>query len=1796
MTNNKSGKRKSKKNEENSTEVSGNFHQGDIIDGDKVRGNLLEADEYIGREEIIEQIEFEGQESSLGDEEDIKTFSSGLSDLLDSLPPVATESSNIVSPINLRVEGDAHIGDIISGDKVQGHKIVIDKYIQRQVILKRQILPDYEGIPPKPGNSPYKGLQAYSKHDADLFFGREKLIVELVSRLQQTNLLTVVGASGSGKSSVVQAGVVPFIEQSISLGGLKEYSGLWEAIVITPTDKPLDNFASNVFSAQPDTQQLRLQFETREDLLAKALVSYAGQHSKNILFVVDQFEELFTQCQDEAQRRAFIQNIVAAAQMQSQPFKIILTLRSDFYTESIQYGELAPLLETHQVIVGTMKPSEMAEAILQPAALGRWKVLDGLVEEMIEDVANEPGSLPLLSHALFETWRRRRGPLMTLTGYREAGGVRGAIAQTAENTYQELSSDLQTRTRQIFKRLTGTVEETQDTRRRIFKKELYLDQKTTVVIDQLSRARLVTVDQESVEVAHEAVIREWPRLQSWLDEDREGLIIHRRLTLAALGWDEKSKDKSILFRGSRLQETMKWAANHPTDLNELENLFLRKSLNLRSRGRATVVGVLGVIFAIILIALFIVNGQNQQLQVETDARATSESAAIEAEATAVQEAIARATSEANAIAEGIRANNEAEAALAAEATAVANEILANSEKDRANQQAQVSRAREIIAQSIAVQEIDPQLSLLLAIESLNIPTDPENSHLPTALQTIRETLNQVGGLGLSGHENWISTIGFSPDNHWFASASSLDGTVFLWNLTKPNPQSDPVMLEGHKDAVMALAFSPDGQWLATGGGGDIVADPQNLLTSLFSANESLLNSVEEEYDNSIRLWSLKSLDTEQSPILLKGHQDRIRSLTMSPDGRWLVSASMDTTVRVWDMNNLNGDPTTLTNHTSTVQTVEISFDGKWLLTGDETGLVLLWDLTIPLQVQEPIHLAELDYGVWASAISPDGRWVAIGDLGGNIRIWEVSGAGPMGDPFIRPAHDKGILALSFSPDGNWFVTGSGDGTAKIWPWTDEPLGENFFTTPKIADGAVTTVTFTPGSRWLITTAEKLGGTTVQSDKVIRFWDLYANSPNESPIILEGFNDELVGVAVSPDGHWLGAGSADQTARLWYLRDETEKSSLTAMVANPLALPAHENGILTTAISQDNHWLATGSADNTTRLWDLSTISMTPLGSQSISYHVLTGQEEQIYTLAFSKDSRWLATGSDDFTVYLWDLNRSDFADEPFILPDHKGYINVVDFSPDSHWLVTASSDNTARLWDLTSENPSLSSIVLEGHDHSVVSAAFSRDNRWLMTGSNDAVIRLWDLTSADPSQASILLEGHTRQILAADFSADGRWLVTGSADGTARLWDLQATPTSSLQLSGHSGYVLDVALSNDNRWLATSGADETVRLWDLSSEEVNKNVTVLYGHEGWVGNVIFSPDSSILASGSFDGSVRLWDLTSENPAYSPEVLSTNGEAIVTMAMSSDAHWLVTGGQDGDLTDTQAKNLGMPRIWPLQAEDLISLACQVAGRNFSFDEWNQYFVGDTYRLTCPDNPLHPSWRQTGRLLAKNGDIEAAIVLFEALLKLEPGLNLRPQEEANKYAAEGLLEDGILLTRGLIVTDVINGLDDFQDAIDMFAQALELDPALEIEPEGLTKQLAAPLLRGKAIDLVEEGEIDKGLAALDLAISFDLDFTLPVDDLGSLCWYGGLWEEPSAVVGYCDQAIELDPERGNLYGSRGLVRTLLGDYSGAITDFEIAVGWWRSIDEESRWIGTFENWILSLENGENPIDQETLESLR
>ena len=1124
---------------------------------------------------------------------------------------------------------------------------------------------------PTPGTPPFKGLQYFDEEDSDLFFGRELLTAKLVQRLSETRFLSVViGASGSGKSSLVRAGLLPALKKGDPLlDGTRppKDSTEWHIHIITPTAHPLEALATELTrDSESVTATATLLDDVMREPRSLSLFLTRKYPKGHTLLVMDQFEELFTLCRDEFEREAFIDNLLSAVTPENSHISLIVTLRADFYAHLSQYPELRELVARHQEYIGPMTPEELRRAIEEPARRGHWEFEPGLVDLILRDVGDEPGALPLLSHALLETWKRRAGHMLTLKGYADAGGVHGAIAHTAESVYQNLSEEEQFIARNIFLRLTELGEGTEDTRRRALFNELMSQEgdASTIrnVLNILADARLLTLSEETAEVAHEALIREWPTLREWLNQDREGLRLHRHLTEAARDWELLGRDPGALYRGAHLARARESAALHPNALNIEERAFLNASL--------------------------------EQEQHEQREREEQQERELEAAQKLAETERARAEEQAHSAAHLRKRSFYLTLALAIAMVSIGVAVWFTLQL---RQQAKIAGARELGTQAVLQRNNHFQLGLLLGIEafrSMDLPVTRGALFNSTEFnpQLIRY---------LSGHSDAVHDVAFSPDGKTLASGS-YDNTIILWDLQTGQWMDKP--LQGHTDAIYRIVFSPNGRLLASAGADNTVilwdlitheqiGEPLRGHTSgvsttginsiVFSPDGKILASCGD--DRNIILWDVETHRQIGKP--LQRHTDGVFSVVFSTDGKTLASGSLDRTIILWDVETHRQIGRRL-RHSDAVLSVVFSPDGKTLASGSADNTIILWDLKAHQQIGEPLR--GHTNPVFRIAFSPDGRTLASGSDDQTVILWDVQARQQIGKPL--QGHYGRVFSVAFSPDGRTLASGGWDGNAILWDAETHPqIGKPL---PGIS-GSVASVAFSPNGKTLAVGSY---------DNTIILWDQEANRQIGEP--LEGHQASVLTMDLSPDGKTLVSGDGLGTIILWDLQTH-----------RPIGEPFKgQTGLGAVAFSLDGKTLASGGEDQTITLWDVQT-------RQQIG-EALQVNSGPVESLTFSPDSQSIAVGSREGVVILWDLKRNQPIGES--LQGHIGPVSSVAFSPDGETLASGSWDSVVLLWDVQTHQRI--GAPLQGHTQRVLAIAFSPDNKTVMSGSDDhtMIVRDWD--------------------------------------------------------------------------------------------------------------------------------------------------------------------------------------------------------------------------------------------------------------------------------------------------------------------------------------------------------------------------------------------------------------------------------------------------------------------------------------
>lgn len=1189
-----------------------------------------------------------------------------------------------------------------------------------------------EPEPPAPGPPPFKGLSYFEEADAERFFGRGGLTAVLTNHVTDflarnhngARVLTVIGASGSGKSSIIRAGLVPAL-RGLQLPehtpGTHLHPFREGIIILTPTACPLEALAISLTARSESvisTAALIDDLAGDSRSLHLAAMRLAGRHpAARLLLVIDQFEELFSLGRDEVARRAFIDNLLYAASAAG-PTVIVIALRADFYAQCAPYDNLRQSLTERQVYIGAMNDQELRRAIEAPAERGEWTFEPGLVELLLREVGDSPGALPLLSHALLETWRRREGRVMTLAGYQASGGVAGALARTAETAYRRFSPSEQAITRNIFLRLTEMDESADErlpefyTRRRASLTELVPRPEDAIqvqmVLARLADARLITTGQETAEVAHEALIREWPRLGQWLNENREGLRLHRHLTQAALEWERSARDAGLLYRGARLAQAGEWAAAHAEDLNELERNFLAAGIT------------------------------DEQSQEQHELRAAQELAEAERR---------------RAEAETRRAEEQAQAAAMLRRRAIALSLTvgalaglfllalwlgqtASRNAQAREAQARLAVSRELAAAAVSSLSADPERGVLLALEAL------ETADTLEARNALHQSLPELHVLRTIPAHNQLGAPGvaFSPDGKRLASIGLReDGFVRVWDVATGEKLVE--LQDAPGDFGSSVDYSHDGRLLAGAWG---MPDPKVVVWNA-------------ETGNQVFKW----------PGEVLGDVDR---LDFSPDGTLLAVANLSGAPTVFDLTT-GAVAFTLPGHTTVVEAIAFSPDGTRLATGDDDGVVKLWDTATHEDLATFTHTGKI-HGV---AFSPEGERLATAGEDGRLTVWDIAGRRtilslptrsglydieflPDGERLVGThqegattvwdatsgqmllnlvGHGSTVISVSAAPDNRTIATGGYDGTVRIW---DISPGREILSIAA-HEGPVNKVAYRPHSDQLLT---------VSGDGTAALWE-----PTTGALLRTLIADDqarLVSVAFNPSGDLAAIGDSDGTIRL--IDVTTGKTIRT--------IDAHDTEVWDVAFSPDGAWLASASWDFTSKVWEVAGgREVSTLDAPCWAMSVAWSPDGQHVFSSCGFSTTLEEANAEPVAAYEWDATTGAIV---------HGYLSGgVDLyglalSPNGRRVALSFANGDVTLWDVAGGEKL---HQLSGHSGIAYGMAFSPDGRTLATSAFDQLAKLWDVETGEELAS---FYGNGSNIFEVVFSPDGSRLVTAGGDGTVRVY------------------------------------------------------------------------------------------------------------------------------------------------------------------------------------------------------------------------------------------------------------------------------------------------------------------------------------------------------------------------------------------------------------------------------------------
>lgn len=1315
---------------------------------------------------------------------------------------------------------------------------------------------------------PYRGLQPFEEGHAEYFFGRENLTDQLLNQLKTGNFVAVLGASGSGKSSLVRAGLVHKLQRGQALSGSQQ----WQIRVMTPTEHPLKSLA-NAF-INPETtavdraEQLRraevfLQEGTSglTQLIRASLI--AENKSTRMVLIIDQFEEIFTLCQGpnaEHDRTRFFNCLLSALRDVRDQFSLVIVLRADFFNKCLLYKGLAEQIEQHLVMVTPLSYEQIKASIIKPAKRVGLVCESNLIYNILLDVVGAPGELPLLQYTLLELWQRRQqdpngGPSrLTLDAYAELGGVRGTLQKRADEIFYSLSYEEQRVAKRIFIALTQLGEGTEDTRRRVLKSELVsphvsaelvervleklviaklvvtnqitpsnghqerIDQRFANVSTALRLAQVVrtksvqsgqgkaltqslpqiqttltkgynlnvtrlsqVVDfnamqpsvgngcQETVDIAHEALIRNWGLLRSWLDESREMLRRQRQIERGAREWNvvQQVRSPEYLLRGNRLIDAEDFLAHYSDELSALaqryiavsreENCRMKRELRmLQVSVPCTLMVALGITFAQYRAADKSQAEKNFQLQVAT------------------------------------------------------------------------SRQWSAIAQSVLQEpDNDPVTSLLISrLAAERGHTYEAEASLRAALQNLRLQAT------LQADNTALQQVTFSPDYRSLATIDT-NGTIRLWSLA--NRQVQRVL-----------------QWHEASADDRPSASPSALTSVAFSGDGRFVAAIAQR-SSEVRVWSV---ETGELRHRLGGFSAAIAQFTVDPTGQW-VAVSSGKTLKIWEMTT--GKLLVEKTQPTPINSLQFNADGTYLLVADsQTAMLLQVMETRPKRVFNSVGV------VARAALSANGQWVAIANRQDEVRLWnahtgKLRQTQPEFERDSSNATTDSAPTLLFSPNSERLAVLSADGRLAVKDlqseaqWTVENQSGN--RSNKTLQGAIA---FSPDSQQLI-----LASRHPASNSSGAVASIHDAATGQEISVLQGQNHTIQSIQPSQDGTLIAAADADGAVRIWAAQQGGELPSLKLIntkiqwasfqadqgiwalgsdgtfrgwqmvsgndapaiattiqptaIAGRLVEQATPARLSEVAVSSDGKLFAIANSEGIVELWqaqsDQSLMRLHSLQASTLTnpptpqIQTNLSQAKTIHRLAFSQDGQKLVGVGIDKSLRIWDVASGQLLHQ---LSGHEALVEQVHFSADGKQLVSASWDRTARIWDVASG----ALVHTVSHSDVVTTAHFSPDGQRILTTSLDGTAQVVD---AKTGVLQVILAGHRGAVLDGSFSPDGQLLVTGSADGTARLWDantgVERAILRPLRTAASQEVIKQVSFSRDGQHVATLSDSGVLHLW-----------------------------------------------------------------------------------------------------------------------------------------------------------------------------------------------------------------------------------------------------------------------------------------------------------------------------------------------------------------------------------------------
>ncbi|MFE5091685.1 hypothetical protein ACFRCI_15075 [Streptomyces sp. NPDC056638] len=1185
--------------------------------------------------------------------------------------------------------------------------------------------PGPEDAPPADVPCPYPGMESFRAEDSGYFHGRDALTESLLAAVKTSvpGPLLLIGASGVGKSSLLRAGLIARLESD---------EEEWPVFLLpAPGPRPMSQLAE-LWAGYTDRPLEEVRAALGEGRLAPPLPG----HRPCRLLVVDQFEEVFTRCQDDEERARFIS--VLTKQEPGGP-RIVVSLRADHYGSCLDHPGLVRALAVNQLAVPPMTTADLRTAVEHPARAAGLTLQAGLTDRLLHDLRQGGrAGLPFLAHALRETWLRRSGAVLTLAGYQATGGIWQAVTTTTEKLYQELDDSGRAALRELLLRMVHVTADGSDAvRRRIPTSTLLPSRHDAALVDRLVAARLVTINQDSAQISHEALLHAWPRLRRWIDEDRAELRLRQQISYDADAWLAAGRDKAFLYRGTRLQSASELLEQDRLPRDPVGD-FLAKSgaaegaeRALEARRIRRLKQALGAVALVLCLAVTAAVIAVQQRGTADAQRRLATYRALRAEAENLG-----ATQPQTALRLGVAAYR---LQPSAEARSALFDTLAQSHfagRTRLTGRSLHTTVLSADGGTLAVDDLDDRRRVLLW--DVRVPGEQRRLAAFTACQ------------------DELSSVSFSPDGHTLA-VSCEDGTIGLWKVRGPTPPDRIVTLPvtALPGKAEAVRFSPDGRTLGAVG--------------WWKSDTSF---------GALVLWDMRNSAQPRQLGIRRGVYDS-EQLEFSADGRTLATANgtvmwsedppdKDSITHrggatLWDITD-RAHPKSLTRFEGVEETLAFSPDGRRLVTTDG-GTIQMWNISTPAEPRRERSWNGHKTYVTAFAFRADGKILATGSMDETVVLWNVTDPVNPSKALTLSQHDRTVESVAFSTDGRQLVSAAGDEVIR-WkatvrgPRAVEALGQ---------EGSVSGLDISPDGKLLAT-----GG----NRETVDLWDFTHPLRPKRLASLTGHTKGIEAVAFSPDGRALVSGDTAGTLLFWDLTDPARpRRAATARRPHPIfSLAFSPRG--TTLVATDGIIL-TGSAT----LWNVEDLDR-PREQGAFSNAGLA------YTPRFSPDGRLLALPT-QLKATLWDLNP---ATKPVELPSGKPSSA---FAPDGRTLATGDIDRPVLLWDISDpRHPRKIADVTEPEGGDFSSFAFHPQGNLLAGAGEDGDIVLWAVGERSRSHRAATLTELTDSVEIVRFTPDGRYLL--GADGrNVLLWDLDDFPDISADVIGRACAVAGGGLTKE---------------------------------------------------------------------------------------------------------------------------------------------------------------------------------------------------------------------------------------------------------------------------------------------------------------------------------------------------------------------------------------------------------------